>query len=161
MFIVEMHRSCCDRARHTGSSLLCSFEVYEPAIHATRVAVKPPARHSPVQVSDCLQFHADPMVGVTALLRTDFPEAWLTSMCQSIATAILAHFGAFHATAKRVSQKGLRNPTEPVVQSPEKQRLDRRGNRRSRAVADELERRRTEEHWMSYKRDALWHLEVG
>ena len=69
------------------------------------------------------------MVGRANTAAYGFAEAWLTSMCQSIAMAILAYFGAFHATAKRVSQKGLRNPTEQVVPSPEKQRHDPRGNR--------------------------------
>ena len=68
------------------------------------------------------------MVGRSNTAAYGFAEAWLTSMCQSIAMAILAYFGAFHATAKRVSQKGLRNPTEQVVPSPEKQRHIGRGN---------------------------------
>ena len=69
------------------------------------------------------------MAGVTAPLRTDFPQAWLTSKCQSIAMAILAHFGAFHAAIERVSHNGLWDPGEQVAPSPEKQRHIGRGNR--------------------------------
>ncbi len=75
-----------------GSSFLCSFEVYEPVSHATRVAVRPPARGSPVQVSDCLQFHADAIAGRTNTAAYGFAEAWPTSKCQSVAAAILVYF---------------------------------------------------------------------
>ncbi len=131
--------------------MLCLFDVYEPVTHATRVAVRPPAGRSTVHVSDCLQFHADPIAGRANTAAYGFAEAWLTSMCQSIAMAILAHFVAFHAAIERAARRDSGIPVNRLPHHRKSKDMFRAGISLCPAVADERERLRAE-HWMWSKR---------
>ena len=42
-------------------------------------------------------------LAVQTPLRMDFPQAWLTSKCQSVAVAILVYFVLFHASIERAA----------------------------------------------------------